>query len=165
MSQRRQKHRIADRRPRGISGARLRADEFGILLESRCSSLSCAGWCWRPWSPTDAAAQPDSLDLHCHAAGRGDWARRLSSMPRPTLELWHRFFLRLIKTIIAPLLFGTLTRGRHCWTFQPEASGTAGTALHHLLRGRDHDRHLPRAGRDQPEQSRRRRPVAGRKHR
>jgi hypothetical protein len=71
------------------------------------------------------------------------------------LRVLSQIFLRMIKTIIAPLIFGTLV-GRDRRPFEPQAGRPHGREGPHLLRGRHHDRAVHRPGRHQHHQGRRR---------
>ncbi len=119
-----------------------------------CSALDCAGGARRLRLP---AAHADRVDLHRHAAGRGDRARlpqrrhppARAGADLPAADQDHHRAAAVRNA-----------GRRHRRTLQPAAGRPAGPALHHLLRGRHHHRDLPRTRRDQPQQGRRGRAAA-----
>ena len=65
-------------------------------------------------------------------------------MPLTHLRVLALIFLRLIKTIIAPLVFATLVVGIAGHSNLRQV-GRLGIAIHHLLRSGDDHRDFPRA--------------------
>ncbi len=119
-----------------------------------CLALDRAGGAGGLWLP---AANAYGVDLHRHAAGRGDWPRLPQRRHSPARAGAHLSAADQDHHCAAVVRDAG---GRHCGSFQSAASGPAGTSLHHLLRGRHHHRDFSRPRRHQPQQSGRRRSTA-----
>ena len=82
------------------------------------------------------------------------WALLAPDVARQLAPI-SNIFLRLIKSIIAPLLFGTLVYGI-AGGGDLKRMGRIGAEGHHLFRGRHHRRAVPRPGGGEPGPARRR---------
>ena len=115
-----------------------------------CSSLLCAGSRWRRWSSMAASGARLTAWIFIAMLLGAEIGHDFPNVAT-NLRVLALIFLRLIKTIIAPLLFATLVVGIAGHSNLRQV-GRLGLAIHHLLRDRHHHRHLPRTRRHQPDQ-------------